>query len=386
MWLWKYKGKRNRKRGNHKKKLRLKMVNNVFRHIVIVIICLFCGAGMGYAQVQVTQTIDSLQILIGEQTNLTLSVNMPKGQHAELPAFKPSQLLTPGVEVVEWKDVDTTDLDHDMIQVKRIYTLTSFDENVYSIPALKVKVGGQYFQGNPLALKVLTVAVDTVHINQYYPPKDVQNNPFDWGEWSCIFWMSVLLVLLCAAMVYLYVRLSQNKPIITHLRIVKRIPAHEKALKAINEIKTHHVENQESQKEYYTRLTDTLREYIVSRFGFNAMEMTSTEIIARLQESGDQKSIDELKGLFLTADLVKFAKYETLINENDMNLVNAVKFIDETKTNEQPMEERIVPKLSETDKKTRKTRSTIKVVLVVLCAVGITLLIYIMYNIVMLLS
>lgn len=362
------------------------MVNNVFRHIVIVIICLFCGAGMGYAQVQVTQTIDSLQILIGEQTNLTLSVNMPKGQHAELPAFKPSQLLTPGVEVVEWKDVDTTDLDHDMIQVKRIYTLTSFDENVYSIPALKVKVGGQYFQGNPLALKVLTVAVDTVHINQYYPPKDVQNNPFDWGEWSCIFWMSVLLVLLCAAMVYLYVRLSQNKPIITHLRIVKRIPAHEKALKAINEIKTHHVENQESQKEYYTRLTDTLREYIVSRFGFNAMEMTSTEIIARLQESGDQKSIDELKGLFLTADLVKFAKYETLINENDMNLVNAVKFIDETKTNEQPMEERIVPKLSETDKKTRKTRSTIKVVLVVLCAVGITLLIYIMYNIVMLLS
>ena len=35
----------------------------------------------------------------------------------------------------------------------------------------------------------------------------------------------------------------------------------------------------EKQKEYYTRLTTTLREYIEQRFGFRAMEMTSGEII-----------------------------------------------------------------------------------------------------------
>lgn len=33
----------------------------------------------------------------------------------------------------------------------------------------------------------------------------------------------------------------------------------------------------------------------------------------------------------MTADLVKFAKYSTLINENDMNLVNAIEFINQTK-------------------------------------------------------
>ena len=35
--------------------------------------------------------------------------------------------------------------------------------------------------------------------------------------------------------------------------------------------------------------------------------------------------------LFQTADLVKFAKYNTLINENDANLVNAIEFINQTK-------------------------------------------------------
>ena len=49
------------------------------------------------------------------------------------------------------------------------------------------------------------------------------------------------------------------------------------------------------------------------------MEMTSGEIIERLMASHDRAAIEELKELFNTADLVKFAKYSTLINENDKN-------------------------------------------------------------------
>ena len=78
-------------------------------------------------------------------------------------------------------------------------------------------------------------------------------------------------------------------------------------------------------------LTDTLRQYIKERFGFNSLEMTTDQIIEHLQAAGDRKMIDELRQLFQTADLVKFAKYSTQLNENDMNLVKAVNFIDETK-------------------------------------------------------
>lgn len=342
---------------------------------------LLMAASLSVSAQTVEQKIDSLQLLIGQQTALHLSVTANRGQQIVMPSFKPSQQLIPGVEVVEQSKGDTTDIDDNRIQVRRDYILTSFDEKVYAIPALKVKVDGKSYQGNPLALKVLTVPVDTIHPNQFYPPKDVQDNPFLWSEWSGIFWLSILMLLLCGAIYYLLLRLKQNKPIITTFRIIKRVPAHEKALGEINVIKQQRSENQESQKEYYTRLTNTLREYIVNRFGFNAMEMTSAEIIERLQAAGDQKMIDELKQLFRTADLVKFAKYETLIDENDANLVNAINFIDQTKTDEKPVEQKVVPQLSEQDKKSQSQRKLIKVLLWVFGVVVIAMIAYIIYSV-----
>jgi hypothetical protein len=70
------------------------------------------------------------------------------------------------------------------------------------------------------------------------------------------------------------------------------------------------------------------------RFGFNAMEMTSDEIIAQLNQQPDKEWIGELRELFQMSDLVKFAKYKPLINENDMNLINAIDFINKTKVEE----------------------------------------------------
>ena len=119
--------------------------------------------------------------------------------------------------------------------------------------------------------------------------------------------------MLGAGAVYVFVCLKRNRPIIAHVRIVKRIPAHRKALHAIDEIKAKQLVSSEDQKSYYTQLTDAVRLYIQERFGFNAMEMTSNEIIARLQQANDQKGLEELRELFRTADLVKFAKYSALI-------------------------------------------------------------------------
>ena len=333
----------------------------------------------------VEQRMDSLQLLIGQQTILHLKATARKGAKIVLPSFKPQDQIVPGVEVVEQSKGDTMQMGDDRIQVSRDYTLTSFDEKVYVVPALDVKIDGKSYHGNPLALKVLTVPVDTVHPNQFYPAKGVQDNPFEWSEWSFAFWLSLLMIIICGAMIYLRNRLKKNKPIIARIRIVKRVPAHEKALREINDIKHHHTSaSQETQKEYYTQLTNTLRAYIVSRFGFNAMEMTSGEIIERLRASGDQKMIDELRMLFSTADLVKFAKYEIPMNENDANLVNAINFIDQTKTDEQPKEEKIVPTLSTEDQKSQQQRRLIKTLLWVGGISVVAIFGYVVYQVAML--
>lgn len=340
---------------------------------------LLLAASFSVSAQTVEQKLDSLQLLIGQQTALHLTVSANRGQKIVMPSFKPSQQVARGVEVVSQSQGDTVDVGDNRIQVKRDYILTSFDEKVYVIPALNVQVDGKPYHGNQLALKVLTVPVDTIHPNQFYPPKTVQDNPFLWSEWSGLFCLSVLVVILFGAIFYLMIRLKQNKPIITRIRIVKRVPAHEKALSEINIIKKNRTESQETQKEYYTRLTNTLREYIVNRFGFNAMEMTSGEIIDKLQATGDPKMIDELKQLFRTADLVKFAKYESLINENDANLVNAINFIDQTKTDEKPVEEKIAPQLSAHDKKSQSQRKLIKALLWSISIMILVIIAYMVY-------
>lgn len=315
------------------------------------------------AQVQVEQRIDSVQVFIGQQVDMTLSVTAPKGAKVVFPKLEKQHYLVPGLEIVDKKG-DTANVDG-QVRTSQIYTLTSFDEHLYPIPALTVKVNGKQYQGSTLALKVLTVDVDTLHPNQFFPPKDLQDNPFLASEWTLPFLLSILLLFICGVTLYLWMRLKQNKPIIARVRIVRHIPAHQKALDSIEKIKSDKLITSENQKVYYTQLTDVLRKYIQERFGFNAMEMTSSEIIYSLQQAGDRKMIDELKELFATADLVKFAKYSTLINENDLNLVNAVNFIDQTKQDVQPTEERVVPELSSDEQKVRKNRVTIKTLLYV---------------------
>lgn len=332
------------------------------------------------AQVTVESKIDSIEIFIGEQAHMTVDVTMKKGQKLVFPVFKPSEMITPGVEVLEQSDADTSKLDNDMIKVSKQYTLTSFDEKLYYLPPVKVKVNGKEYASKNLALKVLTVPVDTLHPNQFFPPKDVQTNPFLWSEWSLSFWLSVLMLLLIVLAFYLRQRLYDNKPIIAKVRIVKKVLPHQRAMQEIEQIKADKLVMSEDQKAYYTKLTDTLRKYIEERFGFNAMEMTSTEIIMKLQETGDRKMIDELRELFMTADLVKFAKYSTLINENDSNLVNAIEFINTTKIENQPTEERIEPTLTEQDRRSIRSRIIIKCILAAIAVACIIILVYVLYQ------
>jgi hypothetical protein len=159
---------------------------------------------------------------------------------------------------------------------------------------------------------------------------------------------------------------------------------HQKAMKAIEELRVERKgmgdDSQESQKEYYTKLTDTLRRYIEERYGFSAMEMTSSEIIDRLMKSPDSKSLDELRMLFQTADLVKFAKYSTLINENDANLMSAIEFINDTKQENMPTEETVKPELTQEEIRSNKERKALKWTIVGISAVCVGLLGYIIYN------
>ncbi|MDE5571608.1 MAG: BatD family protein [Prevotella sp.] len=332
---------------------------------------------LAFAQSSVEAKIDPIEMMIGEQAQVTLTVQAGENDRVEFPIFQPRQQIVAGVEVIVAQHLAPNTLQ---------LTLTSFDGNLYYLPPFKVKVNGKTVESKSLALKVVEVEVDTTKLDKFFGPKDVQDNPFLWSDWSLSFWLSVLMLVLLAVAYYLYLRLRDNKPIIVRIKIVKRLLPHQKAMKEIEQIKADKMVSSENQKEYYTKLTDTLRKYIEERYGFSAMEMTSSEIIERLTASDDQQSLDELRRLFMTADLVKFARYSTLINENDANLVNAIDFINQTKQENQPTEEAIKPQLSVEDLRSQKTRRLLKTVIWIVTIASALLLCYVIYSVYQLLN
>ena len=346
---------------------------------------LACAVLSAAAQATVEATIDSIEILIGQQVEVSVRATAMEGSKVVFPDFRPQQMITPGVEVVSHKDSATVGIDNGMAVFTHKYRLTSFDGKLYYLPPFTVKVNGKTFKSKSLALKVLEVPVDTTKLDQFYGPKDVQDNPFEWSDWSAVFWLSVLMLVVMIVAYWLYLRLRDNKPIIASIKIVKKLLPHQKALKEIEVIKAEKMVTSENQKEYYTKLTDTLRKYIEERYGFSAMEMTSSEIIDRLTETQDRQALDELRMLFQTADLVKFAKYSTLINENDMNLVNAIEFINKTKLEAQPDQKPEKPQMTEEQVRTTKTRRMLKASITALLVGAAAILVYVVYAVYMLL-
>lgn len=301
-----------------------------------LLILAFCLCMTAKSQVTVDAKIDSTHIFIGEHVGITLEVSADQGKKVELPDYDSLQHIIPGIEFVSSTKTDTNYINGGKrMLLSKKYIITSFDTALYYIPPMVVKVGKDEFKSKNLALKVYTFDVDTLHLDSIFGIKGEMEPPFVWEDWTLMLGLSLIVLVVALMLIYVVIRLKDNKPIIRHIRLKPRVAPHKVAMQNIERIKKEKIWQSEDSKEYYTQLTDTLRKYINERYGFNAMEMTSDEIIQRLSEVNDEQAISELRDLLQTADLVKFAKYNALINENDRNLVSAIEYINQTKIEEE---------------------------------------------------
>ena len=301
------------------------------RNIFIILLLLLSITNKATAQVVTVEAkIDSLQILIGEQAKIQLQVAMDSKQKASFPQL--TDTLVRGVEIVETSKIDTQYLnDKQRMLLTQEYTITSFDSALYYLPPLSVMVDDKQYKSRALALKVYSIPVDTLNPDHFFGQKAVMKAPFAWEDWWGVLGLSLLGIPLLILLIYLVIRIRDNKPIIRKVKVEPKLPPHILAMKHIEKVKEEKSWQKDQPKEYYTELTDIIRTYIKDRFGFNALEMTSSEIIDQLLDMKEKEDLSELNSLFQTADLVKFAKHNPLINENDANLINAIEFINETK-------------------------------------------------------
>lgn len=277
----------------------------------------------------VSASIDSTMLMLGDQTAMHLSVTQDANEQVVMPYF--DEMLQDGIEIVEKSKIDTTTLSDGRIQLKQDLMLTSFKDSLFAIEPLYVTSGEDTFWTEPMVLNVIQpFEVDST--NAITDIKDIERAPIWW--WGIIRWILLVLgiLLLIDLAFWLWnkydkLRHKEEEPIAPELLR----PADEVALEKLDAIKAQKIWKNGKVKEYQTELTDVVREYIGRRFDVQSTEKTSDETLRAMKPLIDKELFGKLSKMLQLADLVKFAKWHTTPDENEMALTTAYGFVNATK-------------------------------------------------------
>ncbi len=328
------------------------------------ICCILSFVCVANAQVNVSMHLHGADILIGQQTELEAKVTASTGQPVFFPEYQHGY-LTASIEVLERSMIDAV-IEEKRVHYSRRYTITAFDSALYFLPQMTFEVDGkEYSTSNDIGLKVSTVPIDTLTLDQPRPLKGVINVVYEYNWWY--FAAGCALLFMVFLIFYVDKKLTHLKPLKRRRVIIPPPLPHKVAIKEMAALS--HKEfaaDEAAHQAYYDRLTDILRTYIEARFGINAREMTSDEIISALLAVCDQEAYDEMRRLFLTADLVKFAKHRASLDEDSQNLLKAVDFVQHTKIENPEAERPRVEELLLSDKKQLAYKRALQAVLLFL--------------------
>ena len=278
-------------------------------------------------QKQVTTSIDTTKNKIGAEFKLTFKTNVDTLSKVVFPNIKNFGPL----EVIYSYPIDTI-LKNDRYELVKKYGLTQFDSGKYTIPSVKILINNKVFLSDSLKVEVANVQVDTLK-QKMYDIKDIVPANEGIGDW----WKYLLILLLIAGIgvfIYWYIKKRQKQKIEEE---IYKTPI-EKATSLLNNLEKKELWQQGEVKEYYSQLTDIVRNYIEEAIEIPAMESTTSELIEGLKTASQKKkmklsqeTIDNLFVVLKQADLVKFAKSKPLdfeITEDRKKIERAIVTLD----------------------------------------------------------
>ena len=276
----------------------------------------------------VSAAIDSTTLMIGDQTDLHLRVTQDASERVEWPVF--GETLQPGIEIVDRTIVDTVKMSDGRLQLNQYLTLTSFKDSLFAIEPIAFPNGEDTFWTEGLALNIVqpfevdtTLAITDI--------KDIEKAPIWW--WGIFRWVLLALLLggIGVGAYYAWQWYQKNKKTEEEPVDPETLrPADEVALEKLDAIKEAKIWKDGKIKEYQTDLTDVVREYIGRRFDVQSTEKTSDETLRAMKPLIDKELFAKLSKMLQLADLVKFAKWTTTPDENEMALSTAYEFVKET--------------------------------------------------------
>ena len=346
----------------------LELTRNLFMLFLFFTVCL--------SQAQVSSSIDTTQIRIGEEIVYSIQVEVDS---TALVLFPEGQSFNP-LEVIDSYDVDTTRL-QDKIRLIKKYGLTQFDSGSYTLPSQRVVINNKSFNTDSINLEVFNVLVDTTKQKMFHikPAFEVEEPGFDFEK--LLYWI-VPILLIIGIIVFLFFRRRKRKK----TESAKQLPPYEEAIEALKVLDHSHFLENDNSKSYYSSLTEILKRYIGREVDDAALESTSNELIDRLilhKDAGsfdfDAETINKIDKILKRADLIKFAKMKELEGQAKTDRTVVEDIINETKEIiPEPTEEELLKNklyLEELRKKQLK-RKRIKIVLTAFASVIIAAVIF----------
>ncbi|MGM0622184.1 MAG: hypothetical protein ACQETJ_14115, partial [Bacteroidota bacterium] len=280
----------------------------LFKHTALTLLLLLPAVIAANAQrIKATASIDSTNILLGDQVKLFLEIDHPKNVDIQFPQV-PDTILEK-IEVLNRSDIDTFEHDDESFHKQiQSYLITSFDSGTYRIPPywFKLDIDGRLdsIPSNGVTLRVHSIPIDTTR-----GPTDIKmpyDAPLTLKEVTPYILGIILIGAILFFILYSIKRKKQNKPIFTLPKKPKE-PAHVIALRELDRIKSEKLWQKGKTKQFYSEVTETLREYIEVRFEIPAMEQTSDETIESFRARPGllkDKTFENLSQILKLADLV----------------------------------------------------------------------------------
>lgn len=313
-------------------------MNLIRKYLFILIILLAAFGNFAKAQnVHAAASLNPVSIKLGEQAVLHVNITIPRGEQVIFPKFKDT--ISSKIQIVKVSKLDTADDPRDKmsINISQGVTITGFDAGTYTIPPFTFKTKAGELQTNELKFVVESVKVDTT--KAIYDIKQPLVVSYTFWDWLKMYWYWIVIPLvLIAAAIALY-RYYKNKPkeepVVKEPKII--LPAHTVAINQLQELRNKKLWQNGQVKEYYTEMTDILREYLEKRYTIKTYEKTTEEIFDSLKYATIvDENRDLLKRTLGLADLVKFAKERPGPSENEQSLDNSIKFVQNTQMAAEP--------------------------------------------------
>jgi hypothetical protein len=281
-----------------------------------MVVYLLVAAITANAQGEATATarMDARHITVGDQVRVFIEVsNNPLLGRVEWAAI-PDTFNT--LEVVERGKIDTLKSGGHVTYKQRLL-ITGFDSGAFKVPSFVFPVvansGPAYtIATDSFLLEVQPVAVDTT--KAFKPIKDIINVERNWRDYIWyIVGGGVLLLAIIAVIIY-FLRREKPAPVVPE---GPKESLHDYTMRMLTELDAKQLWQHKKVKEYYVELTDVVRNYIEVRFDTPAMELTTDELLYKVQMHRELQAYHSLLSTILTtADLAKFAKAEPLPHEH----------------------------------------------------------------------